>query len=155
MRFAITQPTEILRAATVGLLVAIGTGLLTVPLFKSGLAPMPEAPSLAFAKTLFGPVPDPIGLVFHVGYVTGITTLALMFAGARPSGWAIASIAVLLYAIAVGAIFPIVGWGVAGLAITPKIAVAAIGPHVLYALVLWGADRAVFGRRSRGGRAFA
>ena len=155
MRFAITHPAEILRAATVGLLVAIGTGLVTVPLFKSGIAPMPEAPSLAFAKTLFGPVADSIGLVFHVGYVTGITTLALMVVGARPSAGTVAGIAALLYVIAVGAIFPVVGWGFAGLAITPKIAVAAIGPHVLYALVLWGADRVVFGRRARGGHALA
>lgn len=147
---------DLLRAALVGIVVAIGTGLVTVPLFKSGVPPMPEAPSLAFAKTLFGPVPDPIGLVFHVVYVTVVTTAFLALAGPRPSGTAIAGASVALYAIAVLAIFPIVGWGIAGTAITPKIGVAAIGPHVLYGLMLWGAGRAVFGPRNPGGeRAYA
>jgi hypothetical protein len=147
---------DLFRAALVGVVVAIGTGLVTVPLFKSGVAPMPEAPSLAFAKTLFGPVPDPIGLVFHVLYVTVATTAFLAITGVRPGGKAIAGMAALLYAVAIALVFPIVGWGIAGAAVSPKIAVAAVGPHVLYGLVLWGADRAVFGRRGAdGGHAYA
>lgn len=145
-----TRPGNLIRAVLVGLLVAIGTGLVTVPVFKAGLAPMPEAPSLAFAKTIFGPVDDPIGLVFHVGYVTAMTSVFLILAGPRPSLAVIAGMAVLLYVLAIGMVFPIVGWGVAGLAVSPKIAIAAIGPHVLYGLVLWGADRAIFGPRGTG-----
>lgn len=157
MQVKLTNISELARAVAVGLIVAIGTGLVTVPLFKSGVAPMPEAPSLAFAKTLLGPVPDPVGLLFHVIYVTGVTAVFLALFGARPSLRSIAGVSVLLYAVAVLVLFPIVGWGVAGIAVTPKIAVAALLPHVLYGLILWGADRAVFGkrRRSGGGQAYA
>ena len=148
MQIKLTTPRDLGKAALIGLLAAIGTALVTVPLFKSGMAPMPEAPSLAFAKTLFGPVPDPVGLLFHLVYVTGVTAVALALIGPRPSLGAIAAVSGVFYLGAVLVFFPIVGWGVAGTAITPKIAVAAIVPHVLYGLVLWGADRLVFGRRS-------
>jgi hypothetical protein len=155
MQMKLTHTRDLLRAAAVGVAVAIGTGLVTVPLFKAGIAPMPEAPSLAFAKALFGPVPDPVGLLFHVLYVTGVTTLVLALAGPRPSGRTIAAASAVLYVLAIAVFFPLVGWGFAGTAVTPKIAVAAIGPHVLYGLVLWGADRAIFGRRQRRGHSYA
>ncbi|SDG29945.1 hypothetical protein SAMN05216241_10877 [Limimonas halophila] len=154
MNLALTARGDILRAVLVGLLVAVGTGVVTVPLFKLGIAPMPEAPSLAFAKTLFGPVPDPVGLLFHVLYVTGVTAAVLaLLTGARPSGKTIALVSLALYLVAVALFFPIVGWGFAGMAVTPKIAVAAIGPHVLYGLVFWGANRLVFRQRREPGLA--
>lgn len=37
--------------------------------------------------------------------------------------------------------FPLVGWGVAGLAIGPKLIVASALPHLLFGLLLWGLDR--------------
>lgn len=153
MTLALKTPKELSRAALVGLLAAIGTAIVTVPLFKSGLPPMPEAPSLAFAKTLFGPVPDPVGVIFHLLYVTGVTTAFLALAGARPSLSRIVGVSAVFYVLALAVFFPIVGWGFAGLAVTPKIAVAALVPHVLYGLLLWGADRVVFGTPRRHGYA--
>ena len=137
-------PKEFGKSVGVGLAVAILTGIVTAPVIKSGITPMPQAPSLAFAETLLGPVPDPVGLVFHLFYVTGVTTLFLAIAGPRPRKRAIAAASAILWAITVFAFFPIVGWGVLGLAVTPKVAVAALGPHVLYGLVLWAVDRALF-----------
>jgi hypothetical protein len=153
MNTALKTRGDILRALLVGVLVAIGTGAVTVPLFKLGIAPMPEAPSLAFAKTLFGPVPDVAGLVFHLVYVTGVTAAALAILGPRPGALPIALVSAALYVVALVIVFPLVGWGLAGLAVTPKIAGAAIAPHVLYGLVFWAADRLVFGQRREPGLA--
>jgi len=151
MKLALTARGDILRAVLVGLLAAVGTAAVTVPLFKLGIAPMPEAPSLAFAETLLGPVPDPVGMLFHVLYVTGVTVAVLALVGARPSVKTIAAASFVFYVIAVAVFFPIVGWGFAGMAVTPTIAVAAIGPHVLYFLIFWGADRLVFRQRREPG----
>ncbi len=40
--------------------------------------------------------------------------------------------------------FPIVGWGFFGLAVSPKLIVASLVPHVLFAIVLWGICRWAF-----------
>ncbi|MBK1671221.1 hypothetical protein CKO28_24780 [Rhodovibrio sodomensis] len=138
------QPRDFAKAVGVGAIVAVLTGAVTAPLFKTGIAPMPQAPSQAFAETLLGPVADPVGLIFHLLYVTAVTTLILAFVGPRPSKWAIAGASAALWAIAVVVFFPIVGWGIFGAAVTPKIAVAALGPHVLYGVLFWAADRLLF-----------
>lgn len=42
-----------------------------VPACKAGISPMPKPPSLAFAETIFGrTLPLPVGLLFHIAYVT-------------------------------------------------------------------------------------
>ena len=45
--------------------------------------------------------------------------------------------------------FPIVGWGVLGLAVSPKLIVASLVPHLLFAVFLWVLCRIGF-RQSRG-----
>jgi hypothetical protein len=138
------QPRDFGKALGVGALVAVLTGAVTAPLFQSGLAPMPQAPSQAFAEALLGPVPEPVGFLFHLLYVTAVTTLILAFTGSRPSKRAIAAASATLWAIAVVVFFPLVGWGLFGAEVTPKIAVAALAPHLLYGLVLWAVSRLVF-----------
>ncbi len=148
------QPKDFGKALGVGAIVAVVTGAVTAPLFKSGMAPMPQAPSQAFAETLLGPVSDPVGFVFHLLYVTAVTTLILAFTGPRPSKRAIAGASAALWMIAVVVFFPLVGWGLFGSAVTPKIAVAALGPHVLFGVVLWAGARLVFRAQGSGDRAF-
>jgi hypothetical protein len=138
------SPKDFGKAVGVGATVAVLTGAVTAPLFKAGIAPMPQAPSQAFAETVLGPVADPVGFVFHLLYVTAVTTLLLGLTGPRPSKRVIAAASVAFWAIAVVVFFPLVGWGIFGSAVTPKIAVAALGPHVLYGVLLWAVDRAVF-----------
>ena len=53
---ALEQPRDFGKAVGVGAIVAVAKGAVTAPLFKSGMAPMPKAPSQAFAETLLGPV---------------------------------------------------------------------------------------------------
>jgi hypothetical protein len=40
--------------------------------------------------------------------------------------------------------FPVVGWGFLGLAVGPKLIVASLVPHLLFAIVLWGLCRFAF-----------
>ena len=42
--------------------------------------------------------------------------------------------------------FPLVGWGFFGLAVTPKLIVAAAAAHLLFAVFLWGLSRLAFAR---------
>ena len=138
------QPRDFGKAVGVGAIVAVLTGAVTAPLFQSGLAPMPQAPSQAFAETLLGPVPEPVGFLFHLLYVTAVTTLILAFTGPRASKRAIAGASAALWVIAIVVFFPLVGWGLFGAAVTPKIAVAALAPHLLYGVLLWAVTRLVF-----------
>jgi len=40
--------------------------------------------------------------------------------------------------------FPIIGWGFLGLAVSPKLIVASLIPHLLFAVFLWGLGRTMF-----------
>jgi len=59
------------RALGLGVINALLLSAVMVPAFLTGLSPMPNPPSLAFAETLLGAgLPLPVGLFFHVAYVT-------------------------------------------------------------------------------------
>jgi hypothetical protein len=40
--------------------------------------------------------------------------------------------------------FPVIGWGFLGLAVSPRLIVAAAVPHLLFAIFLWGGCRFAF-----------
>ena len=40
--------------------------------------------------------------------------------------------------------FPIIGWGLLGLGIGPKLIVASLVPHLLFGIFLWGLSRFAF-----------
>lgn len=62
---------ETLKAVGIGVLTALLLSAIMVPAFKFGISPMPKPPSLALAQMLLGPnVPLPVGLLFHIAYVT-------------------------------------------------------------------------------------
>lgn len=136
---------EVVKAGVVGIVTALLLTAFAMAIMKAGVSPMPKPLGLAFAETVLGrALPLPVGLLFHVVYVAFWSivyvhlfrddlslTKALMLAGAL---W----IAVLLV------FFPIVGWGFLGLGISPKMIVAALVPHVLFALFLWGLCRIAF-----------
>jgi hypothetical protein len=105
---------------------------------------------LAFAETILArSLPLPVGLLFHVAYVTGWSVVyvtlfrhALTLINALLLG-------LVLWLLALFFFFPIVGWGVLGLAVTPKLIVASLVPHLLFAVFLWGLCRMGF-RQSPG-----
>lgn len=133
------------KGAGVGIVTAVLLSAIMVPAFKSGLAPMPEQPSLAFAETILGrKLPLPVGLLFHAAYVI-FWSVVYVVAVRRTLANAL-WLALGLWAVALVVFFPVVGWGFLGLAISPKLIVAALVPHLIFGLFLWGACRIVFGR---------
>lgn len=144
------SPGEWPKTIAVGLGVSVLTAAIMVGGLKSGVSPLPKPLGLAFAETLLGTkLPLPVGLLFHAAWVTFFSAVyvvlfrdALTFMRAFWLGAAL-WVSVLVF------FFPVVGWGFLGLAVTPKLIVAAAVPHLLFAIFLWGLSRLAFGR-SRG-----
>lgn len=129
------------RALIVGLGSAILTSLIMVPLFKSGLSPMPHPLGLAFAETLFSrTLPMPVGLLFHIVYVT---FWGIIYARYLPNRTFLSAmiLALILWVVVLALFFPMVGWGFAGNTISVKLIPASLMPHVLFALFIWGLNR--------------
>ena len=133
------------KAIGIGVVTAVLLSAIMLPAFKFGIAPMPTFPSLAFAETVLGrTLPLPVGLLFHVAYVTFWSVAyvvlfrnSLTFLNALWLGLA-------LWVVVLAVFFPIVGWGFLGLGISPKLIPAALVPHLFFALFLWGLCRIGF-----------
>jgi len=133
------------RALVLGIVNAVLLSAVMVPAFKAGISPMPEPPSLAFAETLLGrPLPLPVGLLFHVAYVTLWSVVFVAWAFPRLTFGRALGLAAILWVAALVVFFPINGWGFLGLTVTPKLIVAALIPHILFAVFLWGLGRVLF-----------
>lgn len=144
------DPQIIGRGIALGVVNSLLISLVMVPLFLSGIPPMPEPPSLVFAQVVLGAgVPMAVGQVFHVAYGTfwSAVWVALDYPRLRPSSAAV--LAALLWIIALLILFPINGWGLLGLEVGDKVFVAALGPHILFALFLWGLGKLFFRPRGR------
>ena len=119
-----------------------------VPAFKLGISPMPKPPSLAFAESVFGrALPLPVGLLLHVAYVTAWSVVFIVLFRDRLSFLRALGLALALWIIALVVFFPINGWGFLGLAVSPKLILAALVPHALFAVFLWALCRLAFGTR--------
>ena len=136
-----------LKAIGIGIAVSVLTAIVMVVLTKTGVSPFPRPPSLAFAETLLGKtLPMPIGLLFHTVYVTFWSVVFVRYFPRKTVLNALALAAVLWVGV-LAVFFPLVGWGFAGLAISPKLIPASVLPHLLFGLLLWGLDR-YFGKPS-------
>jgi len=121
-----------LRAIGIGLCVAILTALVMVTLLKIGVSPFPKPPSLAFAETLLGrTLPMPAGLLFHTAYVIFWSVVFVRFFPKRNLKTALV-LAGFLWLVILAVFFPIVGWGFAGLHVSPKLIPASFMPHLLF-----------------------
>ena len=130
-----------LRAIGIGILVSILTAAVMVTLTAAGLSPFPEPPSLAFAQTVIGrDLPLPIGLLFHTIYVTFWVVIFVRCFPRRDILTAL-GLAAGLWLVILVVFFPIVGWGLAGLAVSPKLIPASFVPHLLFGLLLWALDK--------------
>ncbi len=145
---------EWMLAVGIGILTALLLSAVMVPAFMLGIAPMPEPPSLAFAKTLFGSgVPLPVGLLFHVAYVTGWAVAFVVLFRHRLTFLNALWLGLALWIVLLLVFFPIVGWGLLGLAIGPKLIVASLVPHLLFSVILWALCRVAFGKTAAAGDA--
>lgn len=131
------------KAIAVGIATAAILSLIMVPAMKAGVSPLPKPLALAFAQRLLGEVGLPVGLFFHLVYVTFWSVMYVVlferhtFANAL---W----LALGLWALVLVGFFPFVGWGFFGLAQGPALIVGSLVPHLLFAVILWALHRATF-----------
>jgi len=135
-----------LKAVAAGIGTAVLLSAVMVPALKLGLSPLPKPLALAFAETVLGrALPLPLGLLFHVAYVTVWSVAFVVLFRDGLSFVKALLLALFLWLGAVLVFFPIVGWGFLGLGLGPKLIVAALVPHLLFAVFLWGLCRLLFG----------
>lgn len=136
---------EALKAVAIGVVTALLLTAIMVPAFKFGIAPMPKPPSLALAQLLMGAnVPLPVGLLFHVAYVTFWSVAYVAFFWDRLTIRNALLLGLGLWVVILGVFFPLFGWGFLGLGISPKLIPASLAPHLLFAVFLWGLCRIGF-----------
>ncbi len=143
---------ELAKAGGVGIVTALLLTGVMVPAMKLGFSPMPKPLGLAFAETVLGrALPLPVGLLFHMLYVAfwSIAYVSL-FRDSLSLTKALVLGGLLWFAVLL-VFFPVVGWGLLGLNVGPKLIVASLVPHVLFAVFLWGLCRVVF-KASRDGQ---
>lgn len=129
------------RAIGIGLGVAVITAAVMGVLLKMGVSPFPKPPSLAFAEAILGRnLPLPVGLAFHAVYVTFWSVVFVRFFPRR-NLWTALGLALALWLVILAVFFPLVGWGFAGLHISPKLIPASLLPHLLFGFLLWGLDK--------------
>lgn len=127
-------------AVGIGIAVAILTAIIMVAATKAGLSPFPKPPSLAFAETVLGrALPLPVGLLFHTAYVTFWSVVFVQFFPRR-GFWPAMALAGGLWLFILAVFFPVVGWGFAGLHVSPKLIPASFVPHFLFGLFLWALE---------------
>jgi hypothetical protein len=145
MRLQRLSAPDLLKAIGIGVATAVLLSAVMIPLFRVGLSPLPKPLGLAFAETVLGrSLPLPVGLLFHLAYVTAWSVVYVaLFRPALTFGNALL-LGLFLWLLVLFVFFPIVGWGVLGFAVTPKLIVAALVPHLLFALFLWGLSRLGF-----------
>jgi len=130
-----------LKAIGVGLVTAIVAAALMLIAIKNGVSPLPQPLGLAFAESLLGTkLPLPVGFVFHAAWVIFWTLVYVRLSPAIRFLPALV-LAAVLWVSALVIFMPIAGWGFLGLAITPKLIVAAIIPHLIFAVLIWGGCR--------------
>lgn len=139
----LTTSTDYAKAIGVGVATAVVLSLIMVPMVLTGVSPLSKPLGLAFAQRLFGDVPMPVGLLFHVAYVTFWSVAYIKIFHERTLENAL-WLGIGLWLFVQVSFFPIVGWGFAGLAEGPPLIFASLIPHILFAIVLWGICRWVF-----------
>lgn len=136
---------ELTKAGGVGIVTALLLTAVMVPAMKFGFSSMPKPLGLAFAETVLGrALPLPVGLLFHILYVA---FWSIAYVSLFRDDLSLTKALVLGGLLWIGVLlvfFPIVGWGFLGLAISPKLIVGSLVPHVLFAVFLWGLCRVVF-----------
>lgn len=136
---------EWLKAVAVGIGTALLLSAAMVPAFKFGLSPLPKPLGLAFAETVLGrPLPLPVGLLFHVAYVTFWSAAFVALFRDTLSLRNALLLGLALWVLVLVVFFPVVGWGFLGLGVSPKLIIASLVPHVLFAVFVWGLCRLAF-----------
>lgn len=135
------------KALGLGITTVVALSLVMVPAFRLGLSPLPKPLGLAFAEVVLGAVPLPVGLLFHLVYVTFWSVLyVLLFP--RLTFLNALWLALALWGLVLLFFFPVVGWGFLGLGVSPKLIIASLVPDMSFAIALWGLCRWAFPGRA-------
>jgi len=133
------------RGIIIGLVIAIITAAMMMIMMKAGALPLPKPLGLAFVERLVGhAMPMPVGILFHAAYVTFWSVVFVRFFPRRDIVTALL-LSVGLWIGVLVVFFPLVGWGFAGSAISPRLIPASFMPHLLFGLLLWALHK--YGRR--------
>lgn len=139
------------KAVAAGAITSVGAAAVMAIGMKAGVSPLPKPLGLAFAEWLVGhALPLPVGLLFHLAYVTGWSVLFILLAPVRwLRFWPIFGFGLALWLLAIFVFTPLVGWGVAATAVAgPKGLVATLVAHLLFVLFLWLSCRWLFPSRT-------
>lgn len=130
------------KAAGLGLLNGIALAIIMVVALNSGVSPLPKPLALAFVDTLTGQnMPLPLGLMFHLAYVTFWTMVYAAWAYPRFNLGKALAIGLALWVFLLVVFLPVVGWGFLGLAVGPKLIVVFLINHLLFAGFAWALCR--------------
>lgn len=129
-----------------GLLGTLIMSLIMLIGMGTGMSPIPEPIPTAIAKGILGNVSQPLIMVFaiisHFGYGAFWGGLLYQWVNGDGKFWHGLGWGLLLWFIMELIVLPLLGWGVFGSAITPKIAVATLVLHLVYGGTLgWGLTR--------------
>ncbi len=129
-----------------GVLATVGMSIPMIIGSVAGVAPMPEPIPKAIVTTILGKgLPIPIIMFLaaasHLAY-GGIWASLLTQVTYHVTIWKGLGLGIFLWLLMQVVVLPIIGWGLFGAWITPKIAVATLVLHLIYgALVGWLVDR--------------
>jgi hypothetical protein len=120
MRLRKLTPTELLKAIGIGIATALQLSAFMVPALRLGISPLPKPLGLAFAETVLGrSLPLPVGLLFHVAYVTAWSVMYVALFRHALTLLNALLLGLFLWLLVLFVFVPIVGWGVLGLPVTP------------------------------------
>jgi len=133
-------------AIGVGVITSIAISIVMIIATKTGVSPFPKPVGLAFVQLFLPKAPLPLGLLFHTLYVTFWSVIYITVFKKKNflnALW----LALALWLVVLIIFFPILGWGFFGLAISPKLIVASLVPHALFAVILWQTSLLIFAKK--------
>lgn len=118
----------------------------------TGISPIPEPIPAAIARLLLGEISQPAlmitGMLMHLIYGSVAGGILAYILSGKTTIWYGLVWGVVLWLIMQFIVLPLLGWGIFGTAITPKIAMATLVLHLIYGGILgWGLQWAARGSK--------
>jgi hypothetical protein len=137
------------KALGLGIANGVILSVIMIAMKQMGASPLPRPLGLAFAETILGrTLPLPVGLLFHLAYVTFWSmAFVVLFRDSLSFRNALLLAGVLWVGVLV-VFFPIVGWGLFGMPVGPQLIPGSFMPHLLFGLFLWALARLFFSNAS-------
>lgn len=136
---------NVVKVILIGIISGVLLAVIQSVTHKVGISPIPKPVSLVFADKLLGvKLSLPIGLSFHVAYITFWSGVIVAVFRKKLTFMKIFWTALFMWLILLTVFFPFIGWGIFGAAVGPKVVVAALVLHLLFAVFTWALCKWVF-----------